>query len=134
MAPKHQDSEHQDSLHKDSLGIYLSIPFCRSKCSYCNFASGVYPASSFPRYVERLCGDLRSARGLAGKLEADLPNQVDSIYLGGGTPSILPPDLFRRVFAAIAFEFRISKTAEITIECAPGQIDDAFLAAMVECG
>lgn len=127
-------SKHQNSLHQDSLGIYLSIPFCRSKCSYCNFASGVYPASAFPRYVERLCGDLRSSRGVAGRLEAELPERVDSIYLGGGTPSILPPELFRRVLEAIRSEFRVSRTAEITIECAPGQIDNAFLAAMVECG
>ena len=124
MAPK----------HTDSLGVYLSIPFCRSKCSYCNFASGVYPASAFPRYVERLSDDLRHSCKLAERLEAELPERVDSIYFGGGTPSILPPELFRGVFAAIRSEFRVSKTAEITIECAPGQIDDAFLAAMVECG
>jgi oxygen-independent coproporphyrinogen III oxidase len=132
--PAQKDSIQKDSSLKDSLGIYLSIPFCRSKCSYCNFASGVYPASAFPRYVERLCGDLRSVRGLAGKLEAELPERVDSIYLGGGTPSILPPELFRQLFDAIRAEFRVSKAAEITIECAPGHIDDAFLAAMAESG
>jgi oxygen-independent coproporphyrinogen III oxidase len=123
MAPKHMDL----------LGVYLSIPFCRSKCSYCNFASGVYPASAFPSYVERLGDDLRHSREMAGRLEAELPERVDSIYLGGGTPSILPPELFRRLFAALRSEFSVSRAAEITIECAPGQIDDAFLAAMVEC-
>jgi oxygen-independent coproporphyrinogen-3 oxidase len=56
------------------------------------------------------------------------------VYLGGGTPSILAPDLLRRLFAGIRSEFKVSFDAEITLECAPGQLDDEFLAAMVECG
>ena len=59
---------------------------------------------------------------------------VDSVYLGGGTPSILAPELLRGLFAAIRTEFSVSDDAEITLECAPGQLDDGFLAAMVECG
>lgn len=118
----------------NALGVYLSIPFCRSKCSYCNFASGVYPASYYARYVERLIADLRQARPWAEERGARLPRRVDSIYLGGGTPSLLPPELLRRLFAALRAEFRVADGAEITVECAPGLLDDGFLAAMPECG
>lgn len=118
----------------DSLALYISIPFCRSKCSYCNFASGVYPASAFPGYVDRLCQDLEGTSLWAEKQLAVLPDRVDSIYFGGGTPSILPPELLQRLFAGIHRQFRVTPSAEITIECAPGQIDDAFLQAMRDCG
>ncbi len=118
----------------DSLGLYISIPFCRSKCSYCNFASGVYPASEFPAYVDRLCEDLGAIRGWAERHQAVLPGEVDSIYFGGGTPSILPPSLLQRLFTGIRDQFQVAPSAEITIECAPGQIDDAFLDAMLSCG
>ena len=75
--------------NKNSAGIYISIPFCRSKCTYCNFASGVYPASEHARYVDRLVADLGSAHKVAEELGATLPSRVDTIYLGGGTPSLL---------------------------------------------
>jgi oxygen-independent coproporphyrinogen III oxidase len=56
------------------------------------------------------------------------------VYLGGGTPSILAPELLRQLFAALRSEFEVVEAAEITLECAPGQIEDEFLAAMIECG
>lgn len=118
----------------ESLGLYISIPFCRSKCTYCNFASGVFPASYFERYVERLEADLRGVRRIAAAWGAALPERVDSVYLGGGTPSLLPAPLVTRLFAAIRSEFGVDSDAEITVECAPGQLEDATLAAMAECG
>jgi oxygen-independent coproporphyrinogen-3 oxidase len=118
----------------DTLGLYISIPFCRSKCSYCNFASGVYPASYFARYVERLIGELAAARTMTTRLGLAMPQVVDSIYLGGGTPSILPSHLLRDLFHAIRTEFDLAADAEITLECAPGQIEDVCLDAMIACG
>lgn len=118
----------------DLLGLYISIPFCRSKCTYCNFASGVFPSSYFPRYIERLEQDLRGMRPLAEQWNASLPERIDSIYLGGGTPSLLPAPLLERLFAAIRTEFAVVPDAEITVECAPGQLEDATLAAMAHCG
>ncbi|MGC2621467.1 MAG: radical SAM family heme chaperone HemW [Acidobacteriaceae bacterium] len=118
----------------EKLGLYLSIPFCRSKCTYCNFASGVFPASYHERYVERMEEDLRGMRVLAKRWGATLPNAVDSIYLGGGTPSLLAPALIRRLFTDLRREFAVMPTAEITVECAPGQLDAAVLDALVECG
>lgn len=116
------------------VGLYISIPFCRSKCTYCNFSSGVYPAREHARYVDRLVEDLAGARAWAQDAGADLPERVDTIYLGGGTPSLLEPDLLARLFAAIRAGFKIDADAEITMECAPGQIADATLEAMTACG
>ena len=123
----------QDSS-RNSLGVYISIPFCRSKCTYCNFASGVYPASEHGRYVERLIEDLRTAGNWAAAMGLDLARRVDTVYLGGGTPSLLEPELLARLFGALRAEFEIEPDAEITVECAPGQIADETLAALVAAG
>ena len=116
------------------LGIYVSVPFCRSKCTYCNFASGVYPSSEQERYVGRLLKDLTDARAWGSQAGVDLPRAVDTVYLGGGTPTLLRADLIRRLFAALRAEFSFHSQAEITVECAPGQLADAALEALVEAG
>ncbi|HEX4756507.1 MAG TPA: radical SAM family heme chaperone HemW [Terracidiphilus sp.] len=118
----------------NALGIYISIPFCRSKCTYCNFASGVYPASEHISYVNRVIADMTAANQWAREMELDLPRQVDTVYLGGGTPSLLAPDLLKSLFAAMRSEFEIDADAEITVECAPGQLSDEVLAALVSAG
>jgi oxygen-independent coproporphyrinogen III oxidase len=118
----------------DALGIYVSVPFCRSKCTYCNFASGVYPAAEHGRYVERLIADLEGASARAKRMGVELPRRVDTVYLGGGTPSLLEPELIARLFAAMRREFEIDAGAEITMECAPGQLADSTLQAMASAG
>ncbi|HEX4006948.1 MAG TPA: radical SAM family heme chaperone HemW [Acidobacteriaceae bacterium] len=118
----------------EKLGLYLSIPFCRSKCTYCNFASGVFPATYHERYMARIEADLRAIRTSAKRWGAVLPNAVDSIYLGGGTPSLLAPSLLRRLFTDLRREFAVMPTAEITVECAPGQLEPAVLESLVEYG
>jgi oxygen-independent coproporphyrinogen-3 oxidase len=115
----------------ETLGLYISIPFCRAKCTYCNFASGVFPASDQERYVDRVCGELEDARRRAEQEGWDLPQEVGSIYLGGGTPSTLQPPHLHHIFTTISRTFT-TRDAEITIECAPGQISAEFLKAMVE--
>ncbi|HEX3660498.1 MAG TPA: radical SAM family heme chaperone HemW [Acidobacteriaceae bacterium] len=116
------------------LGLYLAVPFCKSKCTYCNFASGVFPAAHHERYVARLEEDLREIRARAHKWGAVLPQAANSIYFGGGTPSLLAPSLFRGLFTSLRREFAVLPTAEITVECAPGQLDPAVLDMLVECG
>jgi len=118
----------------DALGIYLSIPFCRSKCTYCNFASGVYPASEHARYVDRLLEDMTAAPAWAAQTGVELPCQVDSVYLGGGTPSLLAPELLTRLFAAMRAHFDFAPDAEITVECAPGQLAGETLEALAASG
>jgi oxygen-independent coproporphyrinogen-3 oxidase len=118
----------------NALGLYISIPFCRSKCTYCNFASGVYPASEHVRYVDRLIEDLSNAPVWATQMEIELPRTVDTVYLGGGTPSLLAPELLERLFAAMRAQFYLEPDAEITVECAPGQIADGTLEAFQTVG
>ena len=128
---------------KDSLGIYISVPFCKAKCTYCNFASGVFGAERMDAYVQRVCAEIRSVHervtkfsALCGRnvAELELPKHVDSIYLGGGTPSLLNAEQTQVLFAALRNEFPISSGAEITLECAPGQLSDETLAAMLRVG
>ena len=118
----------------DALGLYISVPFCRSKCTYCNFASGVYPASEHARYVDRLIEDLRTSGKWAARMGVELPRRVDSVYLGGGTPSLLAPELLNRLFTTIRAEFELEPEAEITVECAPGQLAEATLEALTASG
>lgn len=109
------------------VGIYISVPFCRAKCSYCNFASGVFSSARMDRYVERVAEDLAGTSALAASYEVELPQVADTIYLGGGTPSILEPQQLERLFASLRRSFQVTPDAEITIECAPGQVSDAML-------
>jgi oxygen-independent coproporphyrinogen-3 oxidase len=115
----------------NSLGIYISVPFCRAKCTYCNFASGVSSVKAHEQYVARVCGEMRSLRQ---RLDAAIPELVDSIYLGGGTPSVLAPPLVGELARTLRQEFSVSPDAEITLECAPGQLDDSSLDAMLSFG
>ena len=117
-----------------ALGLFISIPFCRSKCTYCNFASGVYPASEHARYVDRLIADMAGAGNWAARMGVELPRRVDTVYLGGGTPSLLAPELLARLFRTIRAEFDMEPDAEITVECAPGQLADEMLEALVAAG
>jgi oxygen-independent coproporphyrinogen III oxidase len=118
----------------DQLGIYISIPFCRSKCTYCNFASGVFPAGEHARYVQRLLDEMRNARKWSENMGVELPREVDTVYLGGGTPSLLEPHLITELFGALRAEFAVQSDAEITVECAPGQLVNATLAALASAG
>ena len=120
--------------HHNSLGIYISVPFCRSKCTYCNFASGVYPAAEHEHYVQRLSQDLTSSRSSTSQLGAHLPSQVDTVYLGGGTPSLLAPALVTELFASIRANFDLQPDAEITVECSPGQLSGPTLHALAQAG
>jgi len=114
----------------EALGIYISVPFCRSKCTYCNFASGVYPVSEHARYIQRVVAGLRHAGSWAARMGVELPRRVDSIYLGGGTPCLLAPELIFSLFEALSAEFAVYSDAEITVECAPAQLSDATLSAL----
>jgi oxygen-independent coproporphyrinogen-3 oxidase len=116
----------------NSLGIYISVPFCRAKCTYCNFASGVSSVKAHEQYVARVCEDIRNLRQRLG--DAAIPELVDSIYLGGGTPSVLAPALVGELGRTLRQEFAVSPDAEITLECAPGQLDDPALEAMLAFG
>src|SRR5947209_3254819 len=119
------------SMHS---GIYISVPFCRSKCTYCNFASGVFSAAQMGRYVERVIEDMRALRGYATERGANIPETVDTIYLGGGTPSLLPPGELKKLFFAVRQQFKVLPKAEVTVECAPGTLTDQIIHTLVTRG
>jgi oxygen-independent coproporphyrinogen-3 oxidase len=116
------------------LGLYVSVPFCRTKCSFCNFASDVFAKSAYENYVARLLEDIADSRRLASEMGCALEESADSIYLGGGTPSILEGEQLRRIFAAVRDQFEIAPGAEVTVECAPGTLTPSLIATMVQCG
>jgi oxygen-independent coproporphyrinogen-3 oxidase len=116
------------------LGIYISVPFCRSKCSYCNFASDVFSRAVFERYVDRICEDLKKAPAVAGEMGGQFQRAVDSIYLGGGTPTLLEAAQLERIFATLRQEFDVAPSAEVTVECAPGTVSIAVIESLLRCG
>ena len=116
------------------LGIYISVPFCRTKCSYCNFASDVFSRAVFQRYVDRVCRDMERARRIAAEFDGQIEAEADSIYLGGGTPTVLSPAQLEQPFIAVRQHFDLSPQAELTVECAPGTLKDDLIATLLRCG
>jgi oxygen-independent coproporphyrinogen III oxidase len=116
------------------LGIYISVPFCRTKCSYCNFASDVFSRAVFERYVDRVCADMESAPRVAVKMRGQMEGAANSIYLGGGTPTVLEAGQLERIFTTLRQQFDVMPSAEITVECAPGTLTPAVLESLLRCG
>jgi oxygen-independent coproporphyrinogen III oxidase len=122
-----------------AVGVYISVPFCKAKCTFCNFASGVFSAQRMQQYVDRLCEEIRGSRAAVQNIAASLPKAclpraVDTVYFGGGTPSLLSAQQFREIFQHLRGEFHVSADAEITLECAPGQLSDATLDELLQQG
>lgn len=99
-------------------GLYIHIPFCKSRCSYCDFATGLYDSDLAERYIRALSLDIQSTE--AGR-------EVDTIYFGGGTPSMLSPNQIERILSTVYARFKIDPQAEITIEINPGSVDRSKL-------
>jgi oxygen-independent coproporphyrinogen-3 oxidase len=97
-------------------GIYIHIPFCRSRCSYCDFATGLYESELAEHYVQAIIRELTSATDFDG------PTRADTIYFGGGTPSMLSPDQVERILTAVQRRFAIDPAAEVTMEMNPGSV------------
>ncbi len=127
-------SKLQITNYKLPIGIYISVPFCRTRCSFCNFASGVFSRAVFARYIDRACADIERTEQLAAEMGGRFEAEVDSIYLGGGTPTVLEPGDLERIFAARHAHFRVQGGAEITVECAPGTLKPEMLDALLRCG
>jgi len=117
-----------------ALGIYVSVPFFRTKCSYCNFASDVFSRAIFDRYIDRVVSDIESAASIADTMGGDFEREVDSIYLGGGTPTVLDSQQLQRIFVIIRQNSRLQPNAEITVECAPGTVSEPVLEILQQCG
>lgn len=107
-------------------GVYISYPFCAQKCTYCNFASGVFPRELEDRYVGVLLSELRSTKWSW---------TPETVYLGGGTPSQMPPESLASILAAIPGGPRSGeKWLEATMEAAPGGLNAEKIAAWRDAG
>src|SRR6266480_1918936 len=99
-----------------SAGVYIHIPFCSSHCSYCDFATGLYQHGLADKYVQTLIKEITQAP------EKGRPCVVDTVYFGGGTPSLLSPSQLERILAAVRDSFEIDSQAEMTMEMNPGSV------------
>jgi oxygen-independent coproporphyrinogen-3 oxidase len=97
-----------------AAGLYVHIPFCSSRCSYCDFATGIYQRELSERYVRALVQEIRSTT-YDGE-------PVDTIYFGGGTPSLLDAAQLEQILSALQEHFRIEETPEVTLEVNPGSV------------
>jgi oxygen-independent coproporphyrinogen-3 oxidase len=117
-----------------ALGVYISIPFCRAKCSYCNFASGVFGGERMAAYVKQLTAEVRASSDRCVAWGGALPEVIDSLYFGGGTPSLLEVNQLSSIVKSLNEVFSFDASAEITLECAPGQLTDELLQALPGSG
>ena len=114
---------------KRKLGIYIHIPFCRSKCLYCDFCSK--PSRDEERiaqYVKRLVQDIKDY-----KTDVDYA-PADTVYFGGGTPTLMTGEQFSEILFAVRERFKIADGAEISSECNPRTVDSEKLEAMLAAG
>jgi oxygen-independent coproporphyrinogen-3 oxidase len=122
-----------------SLGIYVQVPFCQTKCTYCNFQTGVVSSSRFAPYVNGVCREIQSYRDLylaAGVELAPAIAQdanVDTVYIGGGTPSLLDPAHLQNILDTIRDSFRCD-LAEVTLEADPETVGAQKASAWVRAG
>jgi oxygen-independent coproporphyrinogen-3 oxidase len=137
------------------LGLYVHIPFCSAICNYCNFNRGLFDADLKARYVDALITEIRnaglkpcatdevdancvsSATGVTGRLEVAQgfsPAKADTIFFGGGTPSLLEPDDIARIIAACESSFDVAADREVTLEANPESVSEPRLAAYRRAG
>ena len=129
------------------LGIYVQVPFCQTKCTYCNFHTGVVAKERFAPFVEAVCREIRGHRRLlraagvigaaAGEGEDDSQEWrsylVDTVYFGGGTPSLVEPQQLQKILDAIRGTFR-TEFGEVTLEADPETVEAAEAEAWVRAG
>lgn len=110
------------------LGIYVHVPFCASRCSYCDFATAVYDEAAAQRYMAALGREFAASAPLLGKA------RVDTLYIGGGTPPTLGATSLARLLATAASRFDVSAEAEVTCEANPESLSPAVLDALAANG
>ena len=109
-----------------SAGLYIHIPFCRSRCSYCDFATGLYQGELAETYVRAVVDEIATSQYRGAS--------VDTVYFGGGTPSLLTPVQLELILAAVRRQFNIDSRSEITLEMNPGTVTPDQLRAFRDLG
>ena len=108
-----------------TAGVYLHVPFCKSRCSYCDFATDIYRSSdAVDRYVSALCKEI----------DAFKHTNIDTVYFGGGTPSLLAPFQVEKILKAVHASFDVDRDAEITMEMNPATVTPESLQAFKSYG
>jgi oxygen-independent coproporphyrinogen-3 oxidase len=122
-----------------SLGIYVQVPFCQTKCTYCNFHTGVVLSSRFAPYVSAVCREIQTHGDLYGAAGIDLAAaraddaSPDTVYIGGGTPSLLDPAHLQNILDTIRVTFACD-LREVTLEADPETIEASKAEAWVRAG
>jgi putative oxygen-independent coproporphyrinogen III oxidase len=116
------------------LGFYLHVPFCASRCGYCDFntytAKELGGGGSQASYAETAVDEVRMARRVLHELD----RPVETVFFGGGTPTLLPAADLGKMLAAVRDEFGLAPGAEVTTEANPESVDPAYLEALLEAG
>src|SRR5579863_9038166 len=113
-----------------TLGLYVQVPFCASKCTFCNFSSRVEPERVFDAYCQSVEREIERLPELYRAASVDpqlLHLPVDTLYFGGGTPTVLGAERLGRITRAIARRFELAGALEFTLELTPGSADDTLL-------
>ncbi len=113
-------------MNNDRLGLYLHIPFCVQKCNYCDFCSFPTGQETKDRYLSAMLRQIEAA--------PQDDRLVDSIFFGGGTPSLLSEGAFTALFSALRKKYHIAENAEITVEANPGTVTKEKLSALRALG
>ena len=117
----------------DSYSLYVSVPFCPTRCSYCSFISHSNESAKklIPEYVEKLCDEIAET----AKIAKDLNLRLESVYIGGGTPTVLTASQLKKVTDTLSENFDLSDISEYTIEAGrPDSIDSDKLDVIKNCG
>jgi oxygen-independent coproporphyrinogen III oxidase len=120
-----------------NLGVYIQVPFCAAKCTFCNFSSSVERSSIFDVYTQALQNELDGwpqDLALIGVQPEFLARKVDSVYFGGGTPTLLGVDRLSSIIRALHGALRWSDDVEFTLETTPGSADAQFLHSLLSIG
>jgi oxygen-independent coproporphyrinogen-3 oxidase len=111
----------------DLISLYIHIPFCRIKCSYCDFNTYAGLDTLMPSYVDAICNEIRYYQGSENI-------EIGTIFFGGGTPSLLPTEFLVRILAAIKDTFVLDSDLELSLESNPGTLTSAYLDSLLKLG
>lgn len=118
----------------NATGLYIHIPFCRSKCPYCDFYSVRADGETVGAYVDALAGRIGNPETLLPEGGLTLPGRLDTVYFGGGTPSVIGGDNIAKILQAVGSAFTIAGDAEITLECNPSVCSRKLLETAAAAG
>lgn len=111
----------------ERFGIYIHIPFCVKKCSYCDFVSFCSDEKTWEQYTNAVVCEIENKK-------IENPKKVTTIYIGGGTPSLIPENYIVKIINTVKSRFKIEESAEITIEANPGTVTEKKLVAYKNVG